>query len=184
MEFIILAIVLAIACPIILKQKKKPEPKMEAVQTETEQPKEEIKPHDQAVTEIQQETEPSVDYSQSYQAKYLLTRNEWHEYKKLKQYATDKGLQICPKVRLLDIVEPRKGAEHYKSLFYKIQAKHVDFLICDQDLRIKAIVELDDNSHNKADRQERDKFVDQVLTGCGFKVIHTRAVTEETLAGL
>lgn len=128
--------------------------------------------------------EPETDYSKSYQAKYLLTRNEWYEYKKLKKFAAEKDLQVCPKVRLLDLVEPRKGAEHYKSLFYKIQAKHVDFLICDQDLHIKAVVELDDNSHKKADRQERDRFVDQVLTSCGFKVIRTRAVTEETLNGI
>ena len=102
----------------------------------------------------------------------------------LKKCAAEKNLQVCPKVRLLDLVEPRKGAEHYKSLFYKIQAKHVDFLICDQDLHIKAVVELDDNSHMKADRQARDKFVDQVLTSCGFKVIRTRSVTEETLNGI
>ena len=132
--------------------------------------------------EIASETE--ADYSQSYQAKYLLTKNEWYEYKKLKRFANEKGLQVCPKVRLLDLVEPRKGAEHYKSLFYKIQAKHVDFLICDQDLHIKAVVELDDNSHKKTDRQERDRFVDQVLTSCGYKVIRTRAVTEETLNGI
>ena len=136
--------------------------------------------------EVEPETsaEPEADYSQSYQAKYLLTKNEWYEYKKLKRFANEKDLQVCPKVRLLDLVEPRKGAEHYKSLFYKIQAKHVDFLICDQDLHIKAVVELDDNSHKKTDRQERDRFVDQVLTSCGYKVIRTRAVTEETLNGI
>lgn len=125
--------------------------------------------------------EPGVDYSQSYQAKYLLTKNEWHEYRKLKQYAQELGLQVCPKVRLLDIIEPRRGVQNYKSLFYKIQAKHVDFLLCDQNLYIKAIVELDDGSHDKADRQERDRFVDQILTSVGYKVIRTRSVTEETL---
>lgn len=120
------------------------------------------------------------DYSQAYQAKYLLTRNEWHEYKKLKEYATEKGLEVCPKVRLLDIIEPRKG-ENYMAFLRKIQSKHVDFVLTDADLRIKAIVELDDNSHNTKDRQERDQFVDQILTSVGYKVIHTRSVTETTL---
>ncbi len=149
-----------------------------------EQKQETVLSEGQQEAEPQTAAEPEVDYSQSYQAKYLLTKNEWYEYKKLKRFAAEKDLQVCPKVRLLDLVEPRKGAEHYKSLFYKIQAKHVDFLICDQDLHIKAVVELDDNSHKKSDRQERDKFVDQVLTSCGFKVIRTRAVTEETLNGI
>ena len=130
---------------------------------------------------VDEHIEPGMDYSKSYQAKYLLTKNEWHEYRKLKQYAQNLGLQVCPKVRLLDIIEPRKGTQNYKSLFYKIQAKHVDFVLCDQNLYIKAIVELDDNSHNQTDRQERDRFVDQILTSVGYQVIRTRFVTEETL---
>lgn len=124
------------------------------------------------------------DYSQSYQRKYLLTKNEYREYMKLRQLAADRGLLICPKVRLLDIIEPRKGEKDYKSLFYKVQAKHVDFVICDQDLRIKAVLELDDNSHDQKDRQERDTFVDQILTSVGYKVIHVRSITETTLDGL
>lgn len=128
--------------------------------------------------------EPKVtitDYSNCYQKKLLLTKNEWYEYRKLKEQAATLGLIVCPKVRLLDLVEPRKGEKNYKSLFWKIQAKHIDFLICDPDLRIKAIVELDDNSHDRKDRQERDEFVDQVLRSVGYTVIHTRSVTENTL---
>lgn len=124
------------------------------------------------------------DYSSCYQSKYLLTRNEWYEYRKLKEYADAKGLQVCPKVRLLDIVEPRHGRSDYKSLMGKIQSKHVDFVICTQDLRIKAVLELDDSSHDQFDRQARDQFVDEVLNSVGYKVIHTRAVTEYTLSDL
>lgn len=124
------------------------------------------------------------DYSKSYQAKYLLTKNEWYELKKLQKIAAEKGLVICPKVRLLDIIEPRKGEKDYKSLFYKVQAKHVDFLICDQSMHIKAVLELDDNSHNQKDRQSRDTFVDQILTSVGYKVIRTHSITETTLDGL
>lgn len=127
------------------------------------------------------EPDPQNDYKGHYQAKYLLTRNEWYEYKKLKQYAAIHDLQICPKVRLLDIVEPRRGDPNYMSYIGKIKSKHVDFVICDQDLHIKGIVELDDNSHDRTDRKERDAFVDGVLTDVGYKVIHTRSVTETTL---
>lgn len=123
----------------------------------------------------------TFDYSKSYQAKYLLTRNEWHEYKKLKDLAKENDLYICPKVRVLDIIEPRKGQENYRALINKVQSKHVDFLITDQDLRIKGIVELDDNTHDRTDRQERDKFVDEILTSVGYKVVHTRSITETTL---
>lgn len=131
------------------------------------------------ITEAEQSNQ--TDYSKSYQAKYLLTKNEWYEHKKLQNYAAEKGLVICPKVRLLDIIEPRKNEKNYKSLLYKVQAKHVDFLICDQTMHIKAVLELDDNSHNQKDRQSRDAFVDQILTSVGYKVIRTHSITKNTL---
>lgn len=124
----------------------------------------------------------STDYSQAYQAKYLLTKNEWYEYKKLQQYAASKDWIVCPKVRVLDLIEPRKGQKNYLALINKVQAKHVDFVLCDKDLHIKAILELDDSSHDKADRKERDDFLNTILQSVGYKVIHTRAVTEETLS--
>lgn len=133
----------------------------------------------------QQQTDPekpviNSDFKTAYQRKYLLTKNEWYEYRKLKEYASAHDLKICPKVRLLDIIEPRNGKD-YRSLMARIQSKHVDFLICDQDLHIKGIVELDDNSHNSADRIQRDTFVDEILTSVGYKVIRTRSITINTL---
>ena len=83
----------------------------------------------------------------------------------------------------MDLLEPKSGPG-YMSALGKIQSKHVDFVITDPDLRIKAILELDDNSHNAKERTERDQFVDQILSGVGYKVIHTRSVTEETLKDL
>ena len=122
-----------------------------------------------------------IDFSTAYQAKYLLTKNEWAQYKKLKVIADEKGYVICPKVRLLDIIEPQKGHEKYKTLMYKIQAKHVDFVICDKDMHIKVIIEFDDSSHDKKDRKERDEFVDLILQSVGYKVIHSRYIMNNIL---
>lgn len=131
-------------------------------------------------SEYSNDTSP-IDYKNSYQRKYLLTKNEWHAYKKLQDLAAKRELQVCPKVRMLDLVEPRRGEKHYKTLFWKVQAKHVDFLICDKDLNIKAILELDDNSHNTNERKERDTFVDEVLTSVGYKVIRAKYINEDVL---
>lgn len=163
---------------------KPAEPKKEPEKLPVEEPKTE--PVVEPVAEPAPEPIPEAkrpDYSQSYQSKYLLTKNEWHEYKKLRDFAEAKNLRVCPKVRLLDLVEPRRG-EGYMSLLGKVQSKHVDFVITDKDLRIKAIVELDDNSHNRPDRVERDNFVDDVLTSVGYKVIRARSITEKTLEGI
>lgn len=130
------------------------------------------------------QTKPIQDageYKNKYQKRYLLTKNEYQEYKKLKHFADIKGFIICPKVRLLDLIEPRKGDPKQKTYLYKIQSKHVDFVICDQNLYIKAILELDDNSHNQTNRKERDDFVDLILRDVGYTVIRTRSVTETTL---
>lgn len=174
-----LVILIALVAAIVLLPASRKAKKTNEPASTPEPPK--PTPAEEPIPEETPREDPGVDYSQSYQAKYLLTKNEWHEYRKLKQYAQELSLQVCPKVRLLDIIEPRRGIQNYKSLFYKIQAKHVDFLLCDQNLYIKAIVELDDGSHDKSDRQERDRFVDQILTSVGYKVIRTRSITADTL---
>lgn len=131
----------------------------------------------------EEETEKikETDWTQCYQKTYLLTKNEYHEYKKLKHYADKNNLIICPKVRLLDIIVPREGYNNLAALG-KISSKHIDFLICDQNLYVKGIIELDDNSHKQTERAERDKFVDSILTSVGYKVIHTYSITEDTIS--
>lgn len=136
----------------------------------------------QETTPVQKESSAEeIDYRNAYQAKQLFTRNEWQNYQKLREVARVKNYEVCPKVRLLDIIEPRRGEKKYKTLFYKVQAKHVDFVICDQNMNIKAIIELDDSSHDRKDRQERDQFVDMILQSVGYKVIHTRYINYDIL---
>lgn len=127
------------------------------------------------------DNEIAIEFAKAYQARSLLTRNEWYQFQKLKEIADVKGYVICPKVRLFDIIEPKKGHEKYKTLMYKIQAKHVDFLICDKNMNIKAIIELDDSSHDRKERKERDAFVDLILRSVGYKVIHTRYISYDIL---
>lgn len=112
-----------------------------------------------------------------YHSKYLLTKNEWAFYKKLKETADKYNLHILTKVRLADLVEVDKYMQEqaFKKYFSKIMSKHVDFVLCNpENLAVKFIVELEDSSHtNYANRAERDDFVDKVLNKCGYKIIHT-----------
>lgn len=124
--------------------------------------------------------------SNDYQKKYLLTKYEWKNYQTLKNYAAGKGLIICPKIRLADLVEPKKGKSksEWQTLFNRIKSKHVDFVLCDQDMHVKLIIELDDSSHSREDRQKRDTFVDTVLTGAGYQVVHVPALDETGIQAL
>ncbi len=89
--------------------------------------------------------------------------------------ATDGQLVIMTKVRLADIVDVRKGMSggKWQSAFNGIRSKHIDFVLCDpQQLDVKAVVELDDQTHEKLERQARDLFVDQVMNFTGIPIFH------------
>lgn len=122
-----------------------------------------------------------TEYRGHYQVRELLSQNEWYAWKELTRQAAIHDLIVCPKVRLFDIVEPRHGDPHYMAYRGTIQSRHVDFVLCDKYMKIKGILELDDSSHDRYDRQERDRIVDEILLDVGYTVIHTRYITENTL---
>lgn len=132
-------------------------------------------------TFAEQATTGNVDYTNAYERKYLMTLNEKDQFKKIKEWADKNGFIVFTKVRLLDLVTPRKDIDNFKGALWKIQAKHVDFIICDKAIRIKCIIEIDDNSHKQPNRAERDVFVSEVLMACGYKVLQTYNVTDEQL---
>ena len=111
----------------------------------------------------------------------LLTKREWKQYYVLKEITDSKNLIICPKVRLLDLIVPRPGLRNAKGLRSRVMSKHVDFVICSQDMEVQAIIELDDTTHLRADRIKRDIFVDNALMGAGYRVIHTWQITSDIL---
>ena len=130
--------------------------------------------------DAQYEEKEQLPIAGAYEKEWVLTYNEKHAYERLKPIADKAGGHLLAKVRLLDLVKPKKGIPKYKTYFYKVQAKHVDFVICDSHLVARCIIELDDSSHNAQDRQKRDKFVDEVLESVGYKVIHTWSIDDET----
>lgn len=120
------------------------------------------KPNPKTATEIQ------------YKAKLLLSKYEWKNYMSMREYAAKRDLIICPKVRLADLIEPEKETDPkaWRKAFNRISSKHVDFVLCDPGMHVHLIVELDDYSHFRQDRQDRDAFVDAALLGAGYKVLH------------
>lgn len=121
---------------------------------------------------------PAESNISTYQKKWMFSYNEKDAYFKLKSIADELGCTVFAKVRLLDILEPARDHPKYKTNFYKIQAKHVDFVVCDERLVARCIIELDDNSHKSQDRKERDQFVDAILESVGYKVVRVYAITD------
>jgi hypothetical protein len=85
-------------------------------------------------------------------------------FRVLKGVVKDEFL-IFPKVSLKDIFfvsRPRENLAYYN----KIDRKHVDFLLCDAgSLKPVMGIELDDSSHQRQDRIERDELVESVFKG-------------------
>lgn len=155
MTYILLILLVGVIIYIITQKKKSPE------------------------TDDKKEKQP-LPIAGAYEREWLFTYNEKAAYEKLKPIADKLGYILLAKVRMLDLVKPSSGNPKYKTYFYKVQAKHVDFVLCDPKLVARCIIELDDSSHNAKDRKERDHFVDEVLESVGYKVIHTYGINEET----
>ena len=96
-------------------------------------------------------------------------------------------VDICTKVSLSDLFYvSSKDPSKFRTYTNKIDRKHVDFLLCDPNT-LKPIVgiELDDKSHQKKDRRERDEFVEKVYEAAHlplvrFPVRHSYAPAELT----
>jgi very-short-patch-repair endonuclease len=82
---------------------------------------------------------------------------------------------LITKVRLGDLFFVRQPHKNHAAR-NRIDRKHIDFLICDaMTMRPLVGIELDDASHQRKDRKERDDFVDRVFAAAGLPVIHVPA---------
>ncbi len=111
----------------------------------------------------------------------ILTERERSFYRILKPIADKLELQICPKVRVADIVSIKKGTKDWQKWFNKIRSKHVDFLLCDYDMNIVLMVELDDSSHNSERAKKNDEFKNRLFSG---RLVRIRSLKEDVEAAL
>jgi very-short-patch-repair endonuclease len=76
----------------------------------------------------------------------------------------DQRWRVFAMVRLADVIRVRRAAPQHLSWQNRILAKHVDFVLCDANtLEAVLAVELDDASHQRADRATRDAFLEEAL---------------------
>jgi hypothetical protein len=94
----------------------------------------------------------------------------------LKTAVSDSAL-IFTKVGLGDLFYAKSSdPSQYRTATNRIDRKHVDFLLCDlKTSRPLVGIELDDKSHQRADRQERDEFVDTVFQAAKLPILRVPA---------
>lgn len=110
-----------------------------------------------------------------YEKRQQLLTNAERTFAEVLHVATPNTFAVYPQMRLASIVNVAAWGKHNEKNFYRIQAKCVDFVLCDaQTSEPKLVVELDDASHDRADRKARDAFVDDVLASAGIPILHVR----------
>jgi hypothetical protein len=109
-----------------------------------------------------------------YQGKeYFFSKNELYFYRDLQKAIEGLNLVIFAKPRLADIIEPKKGAPNRSGSFTKIRSKHLDFVLCKlPNIKPVIVIELDDASHERPDRKQRDNFVNQALSQSKIPILH------------
>lgn len=137
-----------------------------------------------ANADYQQSQYANQNYSNSqnfpYQAVNLLTEREYKFFKVLKVIAERNNLDVLMKIRLADLVEVKDSipkSEFYRH-FNRISAKHIDFALADE-ARVVVLIELDDSTHIRNDRIERDKFINETVMRCGYRLIRTYGDTKQ-----
>jgi len=126
------------------------------------------------LAQLLKEREPAFPYDP---AEALLTAAERAFYEVLIDAIGDDFDILC-KVRLADVIVVRPGLSQRFRMraFNRISAKHLDFVICDPESYVViGVIELDDRSHLREDRRERDEFIDGALEAAGISILHMPA---------
>ncbi len=122
--------------------------------------------------------------SVAYQKKdSLLTEAEKKFFTVLQQVVGDRYL-VFPQVSLLEILSPIAGLSSRLrySAHNRIQAKHIDFLLCEKETtRPLVAIELDDSSHYRSDRVARDNFLNEAFVGAGLPLLHIKTSSHYNL---
>jgi Protein of unknown function (DUF2726) len=108
----------------------------------------------------------------------LVTGTELKFFKSLQAAVGGSWLIFCM-VRLAEVLKVRAdtpGAQVWRN---KIFAKHLDFVLCHPDsLEVLLVIELDDHTHQRPERQARDAFVDGALKSAGIPIFHVPVADE------
>lgn len=94
------------------------------------------------------------------------------------EHAVGEDYRVFGKIRVADVVRVKSLGDRSarQRAFNRINAKHFDFILCSKgDLAIVAAIELDDKSHERRDRRERDSFLVSLCQAASLPLIRVPA---------
>lgn len=115
----------------------------------------------------------SVNEPWPFVQKNLQTPAEMKLYKALKEALPDHHIFV--QVQVSRLVDVKKGHD-FKQWFNRINRMSLDYVVCDKNLKTVAVIELDDLTHERADRKEADAKKNKVMEGAGIRLIRWKRI--------
>jgi len=110
----------------------------------------------------------------------LMTRAEGEFFWKLNNVAGDRYF-VFPQVHLSALLDHHVKGQDWKYAFRHINGKSVDYVLCSKTtLQPMYAVELDDESHSRPDRVERDTEVERIFDEANVPLVRFRDYKELT----
>ncbi len=81
---------------------------------------------------------------------------------------------ILAQVQLSRMLGVKKG-NNYQAWSNRINRMSVDFVVCNKDSSVVAVIELDDSTHQRKDRQAADAKKDKALQSAEIKIVRWQA---------
>jgi hypothetical protein len=104
----------------------------------------------------------------------LMSRVEGEFFIKLERVVQER-YYVFPQVHLSAILDHRVKGQEWKYAFRHINGKSVDYVLCDKaTLEPAYAIELDDYTHEKADRRERDIEVERIFEAANLPLVRFR----------
>ena len=127
------------------------------------------KKEDISIIDLESDTDDEIAFPYRASDRFL-SPSEYSFYMVAKKVLADRFI-LCPQIPLSAIFFIT-DKEKYTSAFNRISRKRIDFLVCD-GLTVKPLfgIELDDKSHQRNDRIERDTFVEKVFESSGIPLL-------------
>ena len=102
---------------------------------------------------------------------FFMTRAEHECYDALVSAVGSEYL-IFAQVHLPTLVDNKVVGQNWRGAFRHISEKSVDFVLCDKAyISPKLAIELDDKTHERPERRDRDREVERILQGAGMPLL-------------
>ncbi|MCX6757626.1 MAG: DUF2726 domain-containing protein [Candidatus Nomurabacteria bacterium] len=113
-------------------------------------------------------TKPLYNYKRK---DFLMSRAE-HEFFDILVEIVGNQYYVFPQIHLPTILDNKVVGQNWKGAFRHIDEKSVDFVVCDKAyIKPLLAIELDDKTHEREDRKDRDVEVESILKDAGIPLL-------------